>query len=138
MAKKGNGKKVTAEKVTKFKEQAEAKAKAHQVKRLEFISRFGKILAAAWAKMEHPSSMGVWRAVFPKAEEPCRLVDYTLLALGIRQSKDEGLLAWVKADALIGSATSQPKATKKVTKAISKAKLRKDLGEAMSDGQVNV
>ena len=122
MAKKANGKVVTEKAIkvkANFKEQAKAKAAAHQTKRLEFIAKFGKVLAAAWAKMEHPSSMGVWRAVFPKEEEPCRLVDYTLVALGIRQTKDEGLLAWVKADKLGAVATSQPKARKaKATKQV--------------------
>jgi len=116
MAKKANGKVVT-EKATKakadFKKVAAEKAKAHQTKRLEFIAKFGKVLAAAWAKMEHPSSMGVWRAVFPKEEEPCRLVDYTLVALGIRQTKDEGLIAWTKADKLGAVATSEPRKAKK-------------------------
>lgn len=95
-----------------FKKLAAEKAKAHQTKRLEFVAKFGKVLAAAWAKEEKPTSMGVWRKAFPKAEEPCRLVDYTLVALGIRQTKDEGLLAWVKADKLGAVATSQPKARK--------------------------
>jgi hypothetical protein len=129
---------VKAENVTKakadFKKVTAEKAKAHQTKRLEFIAKFGKVLAAAWAKEEKPTSMGIWRKVFPKAEEPCRLVDYTLVALGIRQSKDEGLLAWVKADKLGAVATSQPKARKE-TKS---TKRRMDLGAAMSAGDVNV
>ena len=137
MAKKGNGKVVT-EKATKakadFKKVAAEKAKAHQTKRLEFIAKFGKILAALWAKEEHPSSMGIWRKAFPKADQPCRLTDYALVALGIRQTEDKGLLAWCKADKLGAVATSQPKARKE-TKA---TKLRKDLGAAMSAGDVNV
>jgi hypothetical protein len=100
---------VKAENITKakadFKAQAEAKAKAHQTKRLEFIAKFGKVIAAAWAKLgDKANVMEVQRTVLPK--EPIRMVDYALVALGLRESKDKGLLAWVKADRMVTSAAS--------------------------------
>jgi len=119
MAKKANGKVVT-EKATKakadFKKVAAEKAKAHQTKRLEFIAKFGKVIAAAWAKLgDKANAMEVQRTALPK--EPIRMVDYALVALGLRESKDKGLGAWVKADKLVSTATSQPKARKATKKA---------------------
>ncbi len=116
MAKK-NGKVVT-EKATKFAEAAKAKATKAQQERVSFLQSTGKAIAAAWAKLDKPNVMAVAKAI--KADK-VRLVDYVTVALGLRESKDAGLAAWVKADKALPvlTATSQPKARKaKVTKVV--------------------
>ena len=116
MAKKANGKVVT-EKATKakadFKKVAAEKAKAHQAKRLEFIAQYGKAIASAFAALgDKATSSGTWKKVFPKSQEPQRLTDYALVALGLKETTDKGLIAWRDADKLGAVATSQPKARK--------------------------
>ena len=116
MAKKGNGK-TSAEKVVKvkadFKKKAAEKAHAHQTKRLEFIAQYGKAIASAFAALgDKATSSGTWKKVFPKSQEPQRLTDYALVALGLKETTDKGLIAWRDADKLGAVATSQPKARK--------------------------
>jgi len=109
----GNGK-------SKFVELAKAKQSAHRKLRAEFLAKFGKAIESAWKAMTKPTSMGVWAAKFPK--EKCRLVDYCTLKLGLRSSKDEGLLSWIRDDQVSLSAACP--APKKLTKA-EKAKVTK-------------
>jgi hypothetical protein len=96
MTKKVNGTKAVAEKTAKV----EPKAQGGRAMRTEFIEKFGKKIAEAWASFPQgkATSAGTWKKVFPKAESPQRLTDYALVALGLKQTKDKGLLAWAKED----------------------------------------
>ena len=106
MAKNGTGK-ATAEKVVRNGSARAARA--------EFIVKYGKKIAEAWASFPKgkATSAGTWKKVFPKAEVPQRLTDYALVALGLKQTKDKGLLAWIKDD------EAKPKDMKPLAKAIS-------------------
>ena len=106
MATKVNGK-ATAEKVTKanFKEQAKARAHKSQAERVEFVQRFGKQIAAAWAKLEQPNVMAISKTL-PDAK--VRLVDYATVVLGLRESKDSGLINWMKADQALAHTAATP------------------------------
>lgn len=106
MATKVNGK-ATAEKVTKanFKEQAKARAHKSQAERVDFVQRFGKQIAAAWAKLERPNVMAISKTL-PDAK--VRLVDYATVVLGLRESKDSGLINWMKADSALTHTAATP------------------------------
>ena len=100
---------VKAENVTKakadFKAQAQARANKAQQARRDFVQKFGKAISAAWAKLgDKANVMAVAKVAAPS--EPIRMIDYALVALGLRESKDKGLLAWVKADRMVTSAAS--------------------------------
>lgn len=105
MSNKANGTKAVAEKTAKVTKSAE---KAPQGKgngnaraaRAEFIAKFGERIAKAFASFPKgkATSAGTWKKVFPKAESPQRMTDYCLVALGLKSSKDKGLLEWVKDD----------------------------------------
>lgn len=101
---------VKAENVTKakadFKAQAQARARKSQQERVGFVQEFDKAISAAWAKLEHPSVVAVAKSL----KQAPRMVDYVTVVLGLRESKDKGLLAWVKADRMVTSAaTPAPK-----------------------------
>ena len=110
----GNGVKKNGK--AKFVEQAKAKQSAHRKLRAEFLAKYGKAIASAWSALgEKANSMAVAAKVLP--DQPTRLVDYVTLKLGLRESKDLGLQAWLKDDLVGAVATSQPKAKKNGTKA---------------------
>jgi hypothetical protein len=107
MATKVNGK-ATAEKVTKanFKEQAKARAHKSQAERVDFVQRFGKQIAAAWAKLGDKANVMAISKTLPDAK--VRLVDYATVVLGLRESKDSGLINWMKADSALTHTAATP------------------------------
>ena len=119
MAKNGTGK-TAAPKAAKMKglarkissivdEPKVVKTGTQSEARLAFVAKYGEKIVEAWkAAGDKATSMGTWRSVFPKAEQPCRLVDYALVYLGLRKTEDKGLLGWLKAD----QAESKAKAKK--------------------------
>lgn len=114
LAKKDIGK-VTAEKATKanFKELAEARSRKSQQERVGFVQEFGKALSSAWAKLGDKANVLAVAKTMPKAK--VRLVHYALVSLGLLETKDGGLLAWVKADKALptlSAATPAPKKSK--------------------------
>ncbi len=89
-------------KSTKGSAKAEGKEKASskQQARLSFLSRFGQKIKDAWDAMpaDKRSSAAVWKVVFPHGEVVQRMTDYATMALGLRVSKDAGLVRWVDED----------------------------------------
>jgi hypothetical protein len=110
---------VKAENVTKakadFKAQAQARSRKSQQERVGFVQEFGKALSAAWAKLGDKANVMAVAKTMPK--EKVRLIHYALVSLGLLETKDGGLLAWVKADRMVTTAASEPKKRIKAIKA---------------------
>ena len=89
------------------------KATQAQRERIEFLQSMGKAISAAWAKLgDKANAMSVAKAI--KADK-VRLVDYCAVALKLRESKDKGLDAWIKADRalpVLSAACPAPKKAK--------------------------
>ncbi len=106
MAKKEKGMKA-AQKT--FKAQAEARSRKSQQERVGFVQEFGKVISQAWSKLGDKANVLAVAKTMPK--EKIRLVHYALVSLGLLETKDGGLLAWVKTDKAmnLSAATPAPK-----------------------------
>lgn len=103
MAKKEKGMKA-AEKT--FKEKAEARARKSQQERVGFVQEFGKAISAAWAKLGDKANVLAVAKTMPK--EKVRLVHYALVSLGLLETKDGGLINWMKADSALAHTAGTP------------------------------
>ncbi len=103
MAKKEKGMKA-AEKT--FKEKAEARARKSQQERVGFVQEFGKAISAVWAKLGDKANVLAVAKTMPK--EKVRLVHYALVSLGLLETKDGGLINWMKADSALAHTEGTP------------------------------
>jgi len=103
MAKKEKGMKA-AEKT--FKAQAEARARKSQQERVGFVQEFGKAISAAWAKLGDKANVLAVAKTMPK--EKVRIVHYALVSLGLLETKDSGLINWMKADSALTHTAGTP------------------------------
>jgi len=103
MAKKEKGMKA-AEKT--FKAQAEARARKSQQERVGFVQEFGKAISAAWAKLGDKANVMSVAKTMPK--EKVRIVHYALVSLGLLETKDSGLINWMKADQALTRTAATP------------------------------